>query len=289
MGASWETCSFVLRSLGTKNQQNTAYITVSQILLLLAPLWINAFDYMILGRMVYYFLPEKNLFHVHASKFSLCFVLLDILSFSVQAAGGIILSGTNEPAHLLAVGKDVYMGGIGMQQFFIFMFVALAVVFHRRVLVLEQQGVLAENGKTAWRRLLYTLYVSLLLITIRIIFRLIEFSRGTGTNNPIPYHEAYMYCLDALPMASALYVMSLSHPAHTLVGPDSEFPKLTRAEKKQAKEAKKNEKREKKAAKQRSRGEIAQIPLSVVKPGEWQAAEVHVQEIRPWTDATDAV
>ena len=70
---------------------------------------------------------------------------------------------------------------------------------------------------------------------IRIIFRLAEFSNGTGTNNPIPYHEGYMYGLDAVPMALALYVMSLSHPAQTLVGLDSEFPKLTRAEKKAGK------------------------------------------------------
>lgn len=50
-------------------------------------------------------------------------------------------------------------------------------------------------------------------------------------------------------MALALYIMSLVHPARTLVGPDSEFPKLTRAEKKLAKQMKKDEKREIKAAK----------------------------------------
>lgn len=38
MGALWETASYVLRTLGTRHQQNVTYVTVSQILVLLAPL-----------------------------------------------------------------------------------------------------------------------------------------------------------------------------------------------------------------------------------------------------------
>jgi hypothetical protein len=53
-----------------------------------------------------------------------------------------------------------------MQQFFILVFFMLAIQFHRRVLVLERQDVLISNGKTEWRRLLYTLYASLILITV---------------------------------------------------------------------------------------------------------------------------
>ena len=45
-------------------------------------------------------------------------------------------------------------------------------------------------------------------------------------------------------MALALFIMSLSHPGQTLVGPDSEFPKLSRREKKAAKRARKEEKKE---------------------------------------------
>jgi len=71
-----------------------------------------------------------------------------------------------------------------------------------------------------------------------------------------------MYCLDALPMALALYLLSLVHPARTLVGPDSEFPKLTRAEKKLAKQMKKDEKREMKAAKERSYGMTTFLPTA---------------------------
>ena len=63
-----------------------------------------------------------------------------------------------------------------------------------------------------------------------------------GPSNPLPFHEVYMYCLDALPMSIALFIMCISHPGHTLIGPDSEFPTVTRKEKKAAKAAKKAEK-----------------------------------------------
>ncbi|KZP21951.1 hypothetical protein FIBSPDRAFT_931388 [Athelia psychrophila] len=241
MGAIWETASFVLRTLGTRYQQNVTFATVSQILVLLAPLWINAFDYMVLGRMVYYFLPEQKLY-IKATRFSVCFVWLDVTSFLVQLGGGLLLTGTGQSAKVLSMGKNIYMGGIGMQQLFILGFLGMVIMFHRRALVLEREGVLATTGRTNWRTLLYCLYASLLLISIRIVYRLIEFSRGTGTNNPIPYHEFYMYCLDALPMSLALLAMSIGHPGRTLVGPDSEFPHLTRKEKKAAKAAAKSAK-----------------------------------------------
>ena len=77
---------------------------------------------------------------------------------------------------------------------------------------------------------------------IRIIYRLVEFSHGTKSNDPIRNHEVYMYVLDALPMALALFVMVVCHPGRTLVGPESEFPKSpTRKEKKAAKKAREAE------------------------------------------------
>lgn len=121
---------------------------------------------MVLGRLVYYFLPEKKLY-IKATSFSACFVWLDITSFIVQLGGGLMLSGTGQSAKVLTMGKNIYMGGIGMQQFFILIFLGIAIMFHRRVLILERAGVLATTGKTKWRMILYCLYASLLLISVR--------------------------------------------------------------------------------------------------------------------------
>jgi glucose uptake protein GlcU len=38
MGASWECICFIARALGARDQQQTAYVTVSTLLFLLAPI-----------------------------------------------------------------------------------------------------------------------------------------------------------------------------------------------------------------------------------------------------------
>jgi RTA1 like protein len=87
MGATWEFVSFALRVAGTRNQQSAGLATASQILLLLAPMWVNAFDYMVLGRMIYFFVPEQQIWGIKGIKLTKIFVWLDVLSFLTQAAG----------------------------------------------------------------------------------------------------------------------------------------------------------------------------------------------------------
>jgi hypothetical protein len=48
-------------------------------------------------------------------------------------------------------------------------------------------------------------------------------------------NENFAFGLDALPMLIALLLLNVAHPGWVLYGPDSEFPRLTRKEKKEAK------------------------------------------------------
>jgi hypothetical protein len=78
MGAIWETASFVIRCISIQNPTSEGAYDPHFILFLLAPLWINAFDYMLLGRMVYHYLPDRRLYSIRAERMTLCFVLLDL-------------------------------------------------------------------------------------------------------------------------------------------------------------------------------------------------------------------
>lgn len=108
-----------------------------------------------------------------------------------------------------------------------------------------------------WARLLYVLFACLALITIRIIFRLIEFAKGLEpSHNAIPYHEAYFLVLDALPMLIAALLLIAVHPGRVLQGEGSEFPKgPSRKEKKEAKRVKKEEKNMEKERKKATKAE----------------------------------
>jgi hypothetical protein len=254
MGTGWELASFTIRTLGTKNQQNAAFATVSQILVLLAPMWINAFDYMLLGRMVYFFVPEQKIWKIKGIKIAKIFVWLDVLSFLTQLGGGVLITpGASASTQML--GIHLYMGGIGLQQFCILIFLSIAIKFHLVMNQRERIPQVLDDKPRNWRTLHYILYASLALISTRIIFRLIEFASGLDpSKNPIPYHEAYFMCLDTLPMFIAIVLMNIVHPGSVLQGEGSEFPKgPTRKEKKAAKKAKKEAKKaaieEKKALK----------------------------------------
>lgn len=178
---------------------------------------------MVLGRVINFFHPNKRVWMIAPSSLAFVFVALDIISFIIQLIGG-GMAGPGATPEAAKKGVHIYMGGIGMQEFFIAIFVGLAIKVHLDMLAAERKGLLAVE-KTKWRRLLYALYISLLAITVRIIYRLIEYSRGFGKDNPIPYHEAYFYVLECVPMLIAIGTWNVAHPGSLLQGPDSELPR----------------------------------------------------------------
>ncbi|GAQ07492.1 hypothetical protein ALT_4813 [Aspergillus lentulus] len=222
MSAVWECVGFVVRTLSTRDQQDSTLATITQLFILLSPLWVNAFDYMVLARMIHFFVPDHRIGVFKPSMLAMIFVVLDLGSFVIQLIGG-SMAGPGADHDTMMKGIHIYMGGIGIQEFFIVLFLFIAIQFHRKMLNLDRQGRLV-GLKAKWRGLLYALYASLLFITVRIIFRLVEFSSGNDASNPIPQHEWYMYVFDAVPMWFAIVVWNVVHPGAILKGPDAKMP-----------------------------------------------------------------
>lgn len=80
MGGTLETVAMISRCLSIHFQTSEALYAIWFVLVLVSPLWINAFVYMIMGRMVYNFIPSQKIGGIPAWRFGLYFVLLDILS-----------------------------------------------------------------------------------------------------------------------------------------------------------------------------------------------------------------
>ncbi|KAI9665829.1 MAG: hypothetical protein M1821_003763 [Bathelium mastoideum] len=217
IAAAWQTAGFIFRAISIRNFWQTGPYSAWFVLILTGPLWINAYVYMCMGRMVWNFIPDKRLCRVKAWRFGLLFVLLDITAFLVQLAGASIASGTNNTAKTTLLGLHIYMGGIGLQEFFILGFTFLAIQFHRQ---LNQQPT-TPRRRNAFQ-LLYVTYAVLFFITVRIIFRLIEYS--TGLHSTIPNHEVYMYIFDSTPMLLALVLYLVFHPGRLMPGKESDFP-----------------------------------------------------------------
>jgi hypothetical protein len=261
MGSLWETAGYTARILAVRSQKSSGLATTQQLLILLAPLWINAFAYMVLGRMIHFYLTLDRVLGIRARKVTKMFVRADISSFIVQAAGGVMVT-PEASVQTQRTGLHIYMGGVGLQIAFILVFFILAVSFHRIVnqstMDFIQDGTSpTPNTLPEFRHsaplpyhLLHTLYFVLSLIIFRNIYRLIEFSLGVESS--ITRHEWYTYVFDALPMLLAILAFNIYHPNKILRGEKSDFTEENRAmkmEKKQRKEDKKKEKSVKKEAK----------------------------------------
>lgn len=62
----------------------SAINSTSFMFILLAPLWINAFVYMTLGRLVYMYMPDRTLLRIGARRLGMLFVCLDIRYVPVE-------------------------------------------------------------------------------------------------------------------------------------------------------------------------------------------------------------
>ena len=190
---------------------------------LLTFLGVNAFAYMVFARIVHFYSPTRKVWVFSPSILAFIFVTLDVTAFAIQLIGG-GMAGPGASADSQKQGLKIYMGGIGMQEGFIVLFSGLVVKFHRDQLHVESLGRLTTDKTAGWRWLIRALYGCLLAITIRIIYRLAEFSAGLGTSNPLPGNEPVLYVLESMPMWLAILVWNIIHPGRFIHGEDAKMP-----------------------------------------------------------------
>jgi hypothetical protein len=178
---------------------------------------------MIFARIVHFYSPTRKVWFFSSSILALIFVTLDIVSFVIQLIGG-GMAGPGSSADSQKKGLNIYMGGIGMQEGFIVLFLALVIKFHRDQLQAERVGRLTADKLVGWKCLTWALYGCLLAITIRIIYRLAEFSAGLGASNPLPSNEPVLYVLESTPMWLAILVWNIVHPGRFIQGEDAKMP-----------------------------------------------------------------
>lgn len=169
MAGIWEVIAFIIRTFLTKHQSKTNFDTIFIFFLLLAPLWLNAFLYMTLGRMVWFFDENSKTRKTlrSAIRHAFCFTRCLFVHCPGHRSCPDCLPKSSHNTQLL--GLHIYMAGIGLQQFFILCFTGLMITLHRRLLQQERRSVLLDrlqNGSLRWRWLFYGIYFVLLMITV---------------------------------------------------------------------------------------------------------------------------
>ncbi|KAL4792752.1 RTA1 like protein-domain-containing protein [Aspergillus venezuelensis] len=209
LGGYFEFIGYIGRALSSSQTPDWTlgpYIMQS-VLLLVAPALFAASIYMYLGRIIILVRGEKYSL-IRVSWMTKIFVAGDVLSFLMQASGAGILV-TNNPS----TGENIIVGGLFVQIIFFGFFVICSFIFQRRVN--SNPTALGTASTTPWRKHLWALYASSILILIRSIFRVIEYLQGY--DGYLLRNEAFIYVFDALLMFFVLVVFVAVHPSEVNV------------------------------------------------------------------------
>ena len=117
-------------------------------------------------------------------------------------------------ASKLKLGENVIIVGLIVQIIFFGFFVAVSVVFHKRMADYPTPAALASLFN--WARYMRVLYIASVFIMIRCLYRVIEYIQGsTGF---LQSHEYFAYIFDTSLMMLVMCIFLVFHPSQIFVG-----------------------------------------------------------------------
>ncbi|KAJ5818546.1 hypothetical protein N7474_004137 [Penicillium riverlandense] len=210
------TAGFVLRSIAAFGQWGNLNIFIASTVLLLAgpPVYEGA-NYFILGRILYY-IPYHS--PIHPGRVYTTFIALGVVIEVLTANGASRLANSDNPSSQ-EIGKGLLKAALILQIVLMAAFVALAGKFHSNC---SRAGVLNHKVKRA----LIVLYCSCTLITIRTIYRTVEYFTEASLSvanihslsqiSPILKQEWFFYFFEATVMFCNSSMLNIFHPMQCL-------------------------------------------------------------------------
>lgn len=111
--------------------------------------------------------------------------------------------------HYYYMGAKIVISGLALLVFSFGLFIFVALVFHIRLL--RSPTPRSTATKTNWRHELRTLYITSVLILVRSVYRLVEYSQGNA--GWLMRREWTLYVFDTLLMFGVLVVFNIWHPS----------------------------------------------------------------------------
>lgn len=203
MDVSVEIYGLVSRCTASQNTASILSYALANDGILLAPALFAASIYMTLGRLIR-FLQAEHLSLINVRWLAKIFVVGDVLSFVVQGSSvGLSVTGHDTGAKLIIIV------GLLIQIFSFGFFGFTAVMFHRRIL--KSADFAPSDRAFEWKKILYMLYYTSVLIMIRSIFRLVEYIMGN--NGYLLRHEWTMYVFDVVLMVGVMGIFYVRYPS----------------------------------------------------------------------------
>ena len=110
------------------------------------------------------------------------------------------------------LGRNVIIFGLAIQIYFFGFFMTVLHVFYRRICRNPTPKSVATVAP--WRHFMIVLYTASILIMIRSVFRIVEYS--TGENGKLQSSEVFIYVFDAALMLITTLLFNAFHPSRTV-------------------------------------------------------------------------
>lgn len=238
LGGLMMSAGYHAKHLSLRDRTNLIKAAIAEIGILVAPALNAASLYMMLGRLILMRPQKPRLSIIGRRWITAIFVILDILSFFIQAVGisaivaqNDVKDGKKPDEKMRKNGMKIVVFGCCVQVVALLLFVACTIVFHKRekkhysgtscIDPKQDHGMsktklfFVKSGEGAdWHVLLTVMYVVSALILVRSVFRAIEFLPSLG--DKLMEAEWALYCLDSLPMWFVFLVFNFCYPPAVL-------------------------------------------------------------------------
>ncbi|KAH9209840.1 RTA1 like protein-domain-containing protein, partial [Leptodontidium sp. 2 PMI_412] len=174
IGGLFEVVGFAFRAVGHYNPYTLVPYIIQALTILLAPIFFAASVYMILGRLIRATGSEEYSI-IRVTRVTKIFVGGDVFCFLLQMVGAAFLASAKSKKSN-DVGKMIILIGLIVQIVIFSFFLVVSMIFHRRLL--HKPTDLSRSTKLNWKRFLFELYTVSGLITLRNLFRVIEYAQG---------------------------------------------------------------------------------------------------------------
>lgn len=210
IGLILETEGFALRWYSIVKLYTSWPAIVSQVSVIVAPAFIAAQNYMMVGRAMSYLGKEWSpISHTLITKI---FVVGDVISILSQAAGASFLD--SDRLDTIRIGFYILIAALVFQVVMFTVFVVFTVVFDRR----SRKGLGAARDPI--QPLFTAFYISAAMVILRSIYRTFEFATvkftPTSASGYTLNHEWLLYVFDASPITISAITLSIVHAGRFL-------------------------------------------------------------------------
>jgi len=193
-----------MREVGAYNYDDLGILIASVVLIMSGPPVYAAINYMILSRVLFY-MPYIS--PMHPGRVITTFLAIDGIVEILIGQGASRMANSSESDAFREVGANLVKSALIIQAVMFLLFIWLAAHFHRKA---AKEGILPRNIRTV----LIVLYTSSAIVTIRCIYRIVEFFEGwTGT---LYTNEPYFWVFDAALMFVNTLILNIWHPGRRL-------------------------------------------------------------------------